>query len=139
MIFLSLSEVKKILFEQKPNIAMVGVSRDSKKASHIVFKYFLEKGFTVYPINPLADKILKINCFNSVEEIPFKIDIVNIFRKSEEVMPFVEQAIKKKTKLVWLQLGIENEKAKKLTKENNVLFVQNNCLKVFYEKNFTSV
>jgi len=93
------------------SIALVGASRDPSKPSNLVLRYLVAHGFTVYPVNPSADMIEGLKCYSSLLDIPFPVDIVDIFRPSADVPAIVEQAIKKKAKAVWMQEGIVNEGA----------------------------
>ncbi len=120
-------DIEEILMRYK-RVAVVGVSRDKKKDSRIVFEYLKNNGFTVYPVNPNVDEIEGQKCHKSILDIPDKIDVVDIFRLSDEVLPIVEDAIKKKVKVVWMQLGIINEEAAKLARENGLRVVMNKCI-----------
>jgi predicted CoA-binding protein len=122
-------EIKEILSRYK-RVAVVGVSRDESKESRKVFEYLKNNGFVVYPVNPNADEIGDQKCYKSVLDIPDNIDIVDIFRPSSEVMPVVEDAIKKKAKVVWIQLGIINEEAAELARKNGLEVVMNRCIRI---------
>ena len=92
-------EIRQIL--SLKNIAVVGMSRHPEKAAHFVPKYLTEQGYNIIPINPTADMILDRKCYSSVTEIDQPIDIVDVFRPSDQVLPFVEEAIKMKPKIIW--------------------------------------
>ncbi len=119
-------EIKEILKYKR--IAVVGVSRDEAKDSRIVFEYLKSHGYTVYPVNPNAQEIRGQKSYKSVLDIPDEIDIVDIFRPSSEVMPIVREAIRKKTKVVWMQLGIVNEEAAELARANGLEVVMDRCM-----------
>ncbi len=119
-------EIKEILKYKR--IAVVGVSRDEAKDSRIVFEYLKSHGYTVYPVNPNAQEIGGQKSYKSVLDIPDEIDIVDIFRPSSEVMPIVREAIRKKTKVVWMQLGIVNEEAAELARANGLEVVMDRCM-----------
>ena len=110
-----MSDIKEILSKYK-SIAMVGVSNDTTKASTIVMKYMQKYGFKVYPVNPRAagQKILGEEVFATISDIKDQVDIVDVFRPSKEVYAIAEDAIKIGAKVLWLQLGIRDEKAKDL-------------------------
>ena len=135
-----MSEIKKILSKYK-SIAMVGVSKDPKKTSTIVMKYMQDYGFKVYPVNPSAkgEKILGEEVYAKVTDINKNIDIVDVFRPSSEAYGIAEDAVKIGAKVLWLQLGIRDQKAKKLVEENKMEYVENKCTKMEYQKYFLKV
>ena len=121
-----MSSIKEILTKYK-KIAMVGVSNDPTKASTIVMKYMQKYGFKVYPINPKAQgqKILGEEVRGKITDIKDSIDIVNVFRPSKEVLDIAHDTVNIKAKVLWLQLGIRNEEAKKLVeKKKNLIFLK---------------
>ncbi len=133
-------DIKEILSKYN-TIAMVGVSNDPTKASTIVMKYMQEYGYKVYPVNPRAkgQKILGQEVFAKISDIKDKIDIVDVFRPSKEVYAIAEDTIKIGAKVLWLQLGIRDEKAKDLMKKNDIKYVENKCTKMEYQKYFLKV
>jgi len=135
-----MSEIKNILSKYK-SIAMVGVSKDQKKTSTIVMKYMQEYGFKVYPVNPSAkgEKILGEEVYSSITEINKNVDIVDVFRPSREAYGIAEEAVKIGAKVLWLQLGIRDENAKKLVEENKIEYIENKCTKMEYQKHFLKV
>ena len=135
-----MSEIKNILSKYK-SIAMVGVSKDPKKTSTIVMKYMQEYGFKVYPVNPSAkgEKILGEEVYAKVTDINKNVDIVDVFRPSSEAYGIAEDAVKIGAKVLWLQLGIRDQKAKKLVEENKMEYVENKCTKMEYQKYFLKV
>ena len=135
-----MSDIKKILSKYK-TIAMVGVSNDPSKASTIVMKYMQEYGYKVYPVNPRAkgQKILGQEVFAKISDIKDQIDIVDVFRPSKEVYAIAEDTVKIGAKVLWLQLGIRDEKAKDLMEKNDIKYVENKCTKMEYQKYFLKV
>ena len=135
-----MSDIKEILSKYK-TIAMVGVSNDPTKASTIVMKYMQEYGYKVYPVNPRAKgkKILGQEVFAKISDIKDQIDIVDVFRPSKEVYALAEDTIKIGAKVLWLQLGIRDEKAKDLMEKNDIKYVENKCTKMEYQKYFLKV
>ena len=135
-----MSEIKNILSKYK-SIAMVGVSKDLKKTSTIVMKYMQNYGFKVYPVNPSAkgEKILGEEVYAKITDINKNVDIVDVFRPSKEVYGIAEDAVKIGAKVLWLQLGIRDENAKKLVKENKIEYIENKCTKMEYQKYFLKV
>ena len=132
-----MSEIKDILSKYK-SIAMVGVSKDLKKTSTIVMKSMQNYGFKVYPVNPSAkgEIILGEEVFSKITDINKNIDIVDVFRPSEEVYGIAQDAVKIGAKVLWLQLDIRDENAKKLVEENNMKYIENKCTKIEYQKYF---
>ena len=135
-----MSEIKNILSKYK-SIAMVGVSKDLKKTSTIVMKYMQDYGFKVYPVNPSAkgEKILGEEVYAKITDINKHVDIVDVFRPSKEVYGIAEDAVKIGAKVLWLQLGIRDENAKKLVEENKIEYIENKCTKMEYQKYFLKV
>ena len=119
-------EIKNFLSLKK--VAVIGMSRSKSKAAHFVPKYLLENGFDIIPINPNSDEILTKKCYKEITEVEGNIDIVDIFRASEDVLPFVRDAIKKNPKVIWLQEGIHNEEAENLAREHGIDVVFNRCM-----------
>ena len=132
-----MSDIREILTKFK-TIAMVGVSNDTTKASTIVMKYMQEYGYKVYPVNPRAKgkKILGQEVYSKLTDITNQIDIVDVFRPSKEVYAIAEDAVKIGAKVLWLQLGIRDEKAKDLMEKNDIKYVENKCTKMEYQKYF---
>ena len=135
-----MSNIREILKKFK-TIAMVGVSNDTTKASTIVMKYMQEYGYKVYPVNPRAkgQKILGQEVFAKISDIKDQIDIVDVFRPSKEVFAIAEDTVKIGAKVLWLQLGIRDEKAKDLMEKNDIKYVENKCTKMEYQKYFLKV
>ena len=135
-----MSSIKEILTKYK-KIAMVGVSNDPTKASTIVMKYMQKYGFKIYPINPKAQgqKILGEEVRSKITDIKDSIDIVNVFRPSKEVLDIAHDTVNIKAKVLWLQLGIKNEEAKKLVEEKKIEYIENKCTKMEYQKYFLNV
>jgi len=132
-----MSEIKEILSKYK-TIAMIGVSKDPKKPSTIVMKYMQKYGFKVIPVNPRAkgEKILGEEVFEKITDIKEQVGIVDVFRPSKEVYAIAEDAVKIGAKVLWLQLGIRDEEAKKLMDQNNIDYVENKCTKMEYQNFF---
>ena len=143
------NEIKKIL-ENSKTIAMVGVSSEKKgedpknlkrKPANVVMKYMQDFGYKVIPVNPFAvgKKINGENVLEKLEDIKDKIDIVNVFRPSAETPAIAEQAVKVGTKTLWLQYGIDNEKAKEIALSKDISYIGNKCIKQEYQRLFLKV
>ena len=130
-------ETKDILTKYK-NIALVGASKDLKKTSSIVMKYLQNNGYKVYPVNPTirGEKILGEKVYAKVSEIDGQVDIIDVFRPSNEAVEIANEAVKIKAKVLWLQLDIKSPEAKKIAEANNIIYVENKCTKIEIEKNF---
>ena len=120
------AEIKNFLTLKK--VAVIGMSRTESKAAHFVPKYLSENGFHIIPINPNSNEILNKKCYKEITEVDGEIDIVDVFRPSEDVLPFVKDAIKKNPKVIWLQEGIHNEEAENLAREHGIDVVFNRCM-----------
>ena len=119
-------EIKDILSLKQ--IAVVGISRSQNKAAHYVPKYLSDNGYEIIPVNPSADEILGKKCYEKVSDISGEVDVVDVFRPSDQVLPVVEEAIKKKPKVIWLQEGIHNPQAEKLAQKAGIKVVYNRCM-----------
>jgi len=109
-------------------IAMVGLSPDPNRPSHRVAKYLINHGYKVIPVNPDTQEILGIRSYFDMSSIPESIEIVDIFRRSEEVMPIVDEAIKIGAKVVWMQEGVINEEAASKARDAGLLVVMDRCM-----------
>jgi len=135
-----MSNIKDLLSKYK-SIAMIGVSNDSTKASTIVMKYMQKYGFKVYPVNPkvVGQEILGEEVFAKITDIKDPVDIVDVFRPSKEVLDIAKDTISIGAKVLWLQLGIRSEEAKKIVEENKIEYVEDRCTKMEYQKHFLKV
>ena len=109
-------------------IAIVGISPNLNRPSHLVANYMLHNGYNILPVNPGHKKILDIKCYSALKDIPHKVDIVNIFRNSDFVLPIIRAAVSIKTRAIWLQDGIVSEEDAIIAKNKNILFVMNDCI-----------
>lgn len=125
----------RVLKETK-TIALVGASPDWRKASHIVMKYMLSKGYDVTPVNPrvAGEEILGARAVASLSDIEHPIDMVDIFRNSEAAGAITDEAIAKKAKTVWMQLGVINEQAAGRAKAAGLTVIMDRCPKVEYSR-----
>ena len=141
------NQLIKQIFTNAKTIAMVGVSliKEDKtstvvrrRPSIIVMKYLQEFGYRVIPINPSAvgKKINGETVFAKLEDITIPIDVVNVFRPSKEAPIFAEQTVKIGAKVLWLQFGIQNQKAQEIVESANITYIANRCIKQEYQKLF---
>ena len=111
------------------NIAVVGMSRDPVKAAHFVPKYMIEIGYNIIPVNPSANEILGKITYTKVSDIKSQVDMIDVFRPSEDVYSVVEDSVKKPdVKVIWLQEGIHNAEAEKMALDNKIDVVFNRCI-----------
>ncbi|KAG2475513.1 MAG: CoA-binding domain-containing protein [Nitrosopumilales archaeon] len=127
-------EIKQI-FSLK-NVAVIGMSKHPEKAAHFVPKYLSEQGFNILPINPTSSEILNKKCYSSVTEVDEPIDIVDVFRPSDQVLPVVKEAITMKPKVIWLQEGIHNQEAEELARKEGIKVVFNRCMLAEHQRLF---
>ena len=132
-----MEKTKEILKKYK-KIALVGASKDLTKTSSVVMKYLQKYGFKVYPVNPSmkGEEILGEKVFGSISEINSPVEIIDVFRPSNEAIAIAKEAVKINAKVLWLQLDIKSEEAKKIVEENNILYIDNKCTKIEFEKYF---
>jgi len=113
-------------------VAVVGLSPDPGRDSHRVASYLLEHGYNVIPVNPNVREILGREAYPDLSSIPESVDVVDIFRKSSEVMPIVDEAIKIGAKVVWMQEGVINEEAAARARDAGLLVVMDKCMLVLH-------
>ena len=128
----------KEILEKYKKIALVGASKDLTKTSSVVMKYLQGYGFKVYPVNPFikGEEILGEKVFGSITEINSPVEIVDVFRPSNEAIKIANEAVEIDAKVLWLQLDIKNEEAKKIVEAKNILYIENKCTKIEFEKYF---
>ena len=119
-------EIKDILKMKK--VAVIGMSKHNEKAAHFVPKYLLENGYEITPVNPTSEEILDKKCYADVTQIPYEVDIVDIFRPSDDVLSVINDVVKKKPKVMWLQEGIHNDHAEDLARNAGIDVVYNRCM-----------
>jgi len=125
--------MKEILLTAK-TIASVGLSSNTGKESYWIVKYLKDQGYRIIPVNPTADEILGEKAYPDLESVPEKIDVVQVFRKPEDVPPVVEDAIKVGAKAVWMQEGIVNEDAAQKAREAGLQVVMDACMRVTHRR-----
>jgi len=106
----------------------VGMSKHARKAAHFVPKYLSENNYEITPVNPNADEILGRKSYDEISQVDGEIEVVDVFRPSDQVLPIIIEAIKKKPKVIWLQEGIHNEEAEELARKAGIKVVFNRCM-----------
>lgn len=119
-------EIRDILSLNK--VAVIGMSKNSSKAAHYVPKYLSDNGYDVIPVNPTADEIMGKKCYETVMAVESDVDIVDIFRPSDQVMFVIRDAIAKKPQVIWLQEGIHNPEAEEMARKEGIKVVFNRCM-----------
>jgi len=122
------------ILRQNHTVAIVGLSDKPDRPSYVVAKYLKEHGYHIIPVNPQVEQVLGETSYPDLLSIPRPVDVVDIFRRSEDVPPIVDQAIKIGAKVVWMQEGIINEEAAKKAREAGLEVVMDKCMKKEHEK-----
>jgi len=131
----SISTLRRILRECR-TVAVVGLSPEWHRPSHFAAKYLQEHGYRVIPVNPRADKILGERCYASLLEIPERVDMVDVFRRSADVLPIAQQAVQIKARCLWQQIGVVNLEADKLARASGLDSVMDRCVKIEHARIF---
>jgi len=129
-------ETLRRILKENHTIAVVGLSANWYRPSYFAAKYLQDHGYRIIPVNPAYEEVLGEKCYPTLLDIPDKVDVVDIFRKPEDVPPIVENAIKIGTKVVWMQLGIINEEAAKRARAAGLMVVMNRCMKIEHARLF---
>jgi len=118
------------ILRQVKTIAIVGLSANWYRPSYFAAKYLQEHGYRVIPVNPVYEEVLGEKCYPSLKDIPEKIDLVDCFRKSEDIEPIAKEAIEIGAPILWMQLGVTNEKAAAMARAAGLEVVQDRCVKI---------
>ncbi len=124
------------ILKQSRVLAIVGVSANWYRPSHFAAKYMIEHGYRVIPVNPQYREVLGEKCYASLRDIPEKVDLVDVFRKSEDVMPIAEDAIAIGAKVLWQQLGVKNAAAAAKARAAGLETVMDRCVKIEHGRLF---
>ena len=119
------------------NVAIVGMSNKTYRPSYQIYKYLSRNGYNMFFVNPHNKVIDQKECYEKLEAINSQIDVVNIFRKSEKVLPIINLAIKIKAKAIWMQDGVRNYEAHNLLRNNGLLVVMNDCILRQHQKTYS--
>ena len=109
-------------------IAVIGMSKNPSKAAHYVPKYLADHGYDVIPVNPNADIILEKQCYDSISEIKGHVDIIDVFRPSDQISSIIRDCIAKKPKVIWLQEGIHDFESEELARQAGITVIFNRCM-----------
>jgi predicted CoA-binding protein len=122
------------ILEQYHTIAVVGLTSDESRAAYSVSEYMQRAGYRIIPIAPGETEVLGERAYPDLQSVPEPIDIVDIFKRSEEVPPFVDDAIESGAKVVWMQLGIENEAAAAKARAAGLEVVMDTCIRTMHRR-----
>jgi predicted CoA-binding protein len=125
-------QIRRIL-EESRNVAVVGLSDSPFRTSHAIASAIQRAGYRIFPVNPnLTGPVLGEEPYATVQEIPEPVDIVDVFRRSEKVMPTAEDAVAAGAKVLWMQSGVINAEAARYAEEHGLTVVMDRCIKVDY-------
>lgn len=130
-----INTLRRILKESRV-LAVVGLSAQWHRPSYFAAKYMLEHGYRVIPVNPQYPDVLGQKCYASLRDIPEKVDLVDVFRKTADVLPVARDAIAIGAKVLWQQLGVKNEEAAALAREAGLESVMDRCVKIEHARLF---
>lgn len=130
-----ISGLRSLLLETR-SIAVVGLSANWHRPSFFAAKYMQERGYTIVPVNPAYDEVLGQKCYPSLRDIPVQIDMVDVFRKPEDVLPLVDDAIAIGARSFWMQLGVINPEAAQRAEAAGMKVVMDRCVKIEYARLF---
>ncbi len=131
----TIAQLRRIL-KDNHTIAVVGLSADWYRPSYFAAKYMQEHGFRVIPVNPKYDEILGEKCYPDLKSIPEKVDIVDVFRKPEDCVPVAHDAVAIGARVLWLQIGVINEEARRIAEAGGLEVVMDRCVKIEYARLF---
>lgn len=122
------------ILENCKRIAVVGLSPKSHRDSHKVARYLLNQDYDIIPVNPGQKEILGRPCFKSIDQIPFSVDMANLFLHPSRVAPVVDQAIVKGVRVIWMQLGVVHSESARKAREAGIHVVMNRCIMTQHKK-----
>ncbi len=125
--------IDRILTEAR-TVAVVGISDKPDRPSHVVARYLKERGYRIIPVNPALKEVLGEKAYPSLSEVPGTVDLVDVFRKSADVPPIAEEAVRAGARFFWMQEGVENEEARERLEKAGIPVVMNLCVKKELQK-----
>jgi uncharacterized protein len=121
------------IVKEATTIAVVGASNDPEKYSHEVASYLMEQGYRIIPVNPSEEEVLGKRAYDTVDQIPEQVDVVDVFLPPEKTPEIAEDAVQAGAKALWLQEGIENEQTRQIAEEGGLAYVEDRCMKKTHE------
>ncbi|MGQ9755585.1 MAG: CoA-binding protein [Desulfotomaculales bacterium] len=125
--------IYRVLSESK-TIAVVGLSPKPERHSYRVASYLLQHGYEIIPVHPRASEVLGLKAYRDLASIRVPVDIINVFRRSDQVLPVVLAALHLRPRVIWLQLGIVNQDAARAAEESGIPFVQDKCIMLEHKR-----
>jgi len=121
------------IVKEAKTVAVVGLSNDPEKYSHEVGSYLKEQGYRIIPVNPTEDEVIGERAYETVDQIPERIDVVDVFLPPEKTSEIAEDAVRAGAKALWLQEGIENAEARRIAEEGGLAYVEDRCMRKTHE------
>jgi predicted CoA-binding protein len=121
------------IVKEAKTIAVVGASNNPEKYSNEVASYLMEQGYRIIPVNPSEEEVLGEGAYETVEQIPEQVDVVDVFLPSEKIPKIAEDAVQAEAKVLWLQEGIENDEARRIAEEGGLAYVEDRCMRKTHE------
>jgi predicted CoA-binding protein len=121
------------IVKEAETVAVVGLSNDPEKYSHEVGRYLKEQGYRIIPVNPTEEEVIGERAYDTVDQIPEQIDVVDVFLPPEKTSEIAEDAVRAGAKALWLQEGIENAEARRIAEEGGLAYVENRCMRKTHE------
>lgn len=124
----------RLLLEQARTIAVVGLSPDEQRPSHGVARYLQAHGYRIVPVNPRCTEVLGERCYARLEDIPFAVDLVDVFRRTEDVPPIARSAVAIGARGLWQQLGVRSAEADATARQGGLVSVMDRCIKIDHQR-----
>ena len=121
------------IVKEAKTIAVVGLSNNEEKASYEVGSYLKDQGYRVIPVNPKEEEVLGERAYETVEQIPEQVDVVDVFLPSEKTPEIAEDAVRSGVRVLWLQEGIESPEARRIAEEGGLAYVEDRCMRKTHE------
>jgi uncharacterized protein len=121
------------IVKEAETVAVVGLSNDPEKYSHEVGSYLKEQGYRIIPVNPTEEEVIGERAYETVDQIPERVDVVDVFLPPEKTSEIAEDAVRAGAKALWLQEGIENAEARRIAEEGGLAYVEDRCMRKTHE------
>ena len=121
------------IVKEAETVAVVGLSNDPEKYSHEVGSYLKEQGYRIIPVNPTEEEVIGERAYETVDQIPERVDVVDVFLPPEKTSEIAEDAVRAGAKALWLQEGIENAEARRIAEEGGLAYIEDRCMRKTHE------
>lgn len=121
------------IVKEAETVAVVGLSNDPERYSHEVGSYLKEQGYRIIPVNPTEEEVIGERAYDTVDQIPERIDVVDVFLPPEKTSEIAEDAVRAEAKALWLQEGIKNAEARRIAEEGGLAYVEDRCMRKTHE------